>query len=44
VLIVLKKKKLQSKIAFGPFIVIGTIVMLFWGEKIMEIIKKIYGF
>lgn len=43
-LILLKKKKIKSKIPFGPFIVIGTIVMLFWGEKIMEGIKKIYGF
>jgi len=43
-LIILKNKKLKSKIAFGPFLVIGTIVMLFWGEKIVEMIKKIYGF
>jgi len=43
-LIVLHKKKLKSKIPFGPFIVIGTMVMLFWGEKIMEIIKRLYGF
>lgn len=43
-LIILKNKKLKSKIAFGPFLVIGTVVMLFWGEKILEIIRKIYGF
>jgi len=42
-LILLKKKKIKSKIPFGPFIVFGTTVMLFWGEKIMEIIKRIYG-
>lgn len=42
--IIFKNKKLKSKIAFGPFLVIGTIVMLFWGEKIVEGIKKIYGF
>jgi prepilin signal peptidase PulO-like enzyme (type II secretory pathway) len=41
--IIFKNKKLKSKIAFGPFLVIGTIIMLFWGEKILEIIKKIYG-
>jgi len=41
--IIFKNKKLKSKIAFGPFLVIGTVVMLFWGERILEIIKKIYG-
>lgn len=44
IIIVFKNKKLKSKIAFGPFLVIGTIIMLFWGEKIVEGIKKIYGF
>jgi len=44
ILMIFQKKKLKSKIAFGPFIVIGTIVMLFWGERVMEMIKKIYGF
>jgi prepilin signal peptidase PulO-like enzyme (type II secretory pathway) len=44
VLLILKRKKIKSKIAFGPFIVIGTVIMLFWGEKIMEMIKRIYGF
>ena len=40
---ILKHKKLKSKIAFGPFLVIGTVVMLGWGEKILEMIKRIYG-
>src|SRR3989339_2060984 len=44
IIIVFKNKKLKSKIAFGPFLVIGTIIMLFWAEKIVEGIKKIYGF
>ena len=43
-LILMKNKKLKSKVAFGPFLVIGTVVMLFWGERILEIIKKMYGF
>ncbi|MBI5122596.1 prepilin peptidase, partial [Candidatus Roizmanbacteria bacterium] len=42
--IILKNKKLKSKIAFGPFLVIGTVVMLFWGEKILEAVRRIYGF
>jgi len=44
ILIVLKRKKLKSRIPFGPFLVIGTVVMLFWGEKILKIIQRIYGF
>lgn len=44
VAILLKNKKLKSKIAFGPFLVIGTVVMLFWGEIILQIIKRMYGF
>lgn len=43
ILIFLKRKKLKSKIAFGPFLVIGTVVVLFWGEKIIEVINKLYG-
>ncbi len=43
VLLILKRKKIKSKIAFGPFLVIGTVIMLFWGEKILEVIKRIYG-
>jgi leader peptidase (prepilin peptidase)/N-methyltransferase len=43
-LIILKKSGFKSKIPFGPFLVLGTVIMLFWGEKIMEIIKRIYGF
>ena len=43
-LILLKRKKIKSKVAFGPFLVIGTVIMLFWGERIFEVIKRIYGF
>ncbi len=42
-LILLKRKKLKSKVAFGPFIFIGTIIMLFWGERILEMIRRAYG-
>jgi prepilin signal peptidase PulO-like enzyme (type II secretory pathway) len=35
-LVLLKKKGMKSMIAFGPFLVIGTLIMLFWGEKIMR--------
>lgn len=44
ILLLLKKKKLKSKIAFGPFLVVGIIIMLFWSKEVFEIINKIYGF
>jgi leader peptidase (prepilin peptidase)/N-methyltransferase len=44
VLILLKRKKLKSQVAFGPFLVTGAIIMLLWGDKILEVIKKLYGF
>jgi leader peptidase (prepilin peptidase)/N-methyltransferase len=34
ILVLLKKKKLKSKIAFGPFLAIGTIIMLFFADKV----------
>jgi len=43
VVIIFKNKKLKSKIAFGPFLVIGIVMMLFWGERIIDMIRKIYG-
>jgi leader peptidase (prepilin peptidase)/N-methyltransferase len=42
-LILFGRKKLKSKIAFGPFLVIGALVMLFWGENILRAVLKIYG-
>jgi prepilin signal peptidase PulO-like enzyme (type II secretory pathway) len=39
----IQKKGLKSKIAFGPFLVIGMLVMLFWRDEIFEFIKRIYG-
>lgn len=35
ILILLGKKKLKEKIAFGPFLVMGTVVALIWGDKII---------
>lgn len=43
-LIFLRRKKFNSQVPFGPFIIIGTVIIMFWGEKIMEIIKNIYRF
>ncbi len=34
-LLLLKKKHLKSKIAFGPFLAIGTVLMLFFGNRFL---------
>ncbi len=41
ILILLGKKKFKgSTIAFGPFLVIGTYISLFWGEQIIRFIFR----
>ncbi len=35
-LIAFGKKSLKSKIPFGPFLIIGTFVALFWGQEIIN--------
>jgi len=42
-LIVTHRKRMKSKIPFGPFLVMGTVIMLYYGDKIMEIVGSIYG-
>ncbi|MFH0739912.1 MAG: A24 family peptidase [bacterium] len=36
ILIALQKKKMKSQVPFGPFLIAGTFVGLFWGEKIIS--------
>ncbi len=35
ILILRRQKKLKSKIAFGPFLILGTVVELLWGQNIL---------
>lgn len=37
------KKGLKSKIAFGPFLALGTLIMLFYPQPILEIVQKYFG-
>lgn len=43
-LIICRKTKMKSRIAFGPFLVLGTYIMLFYGEKLVSVVKQLYGF
>ncbi len=36
ILIIIKKKTLKSEVPFGPFLVGGTFIALFWGEEIVR--------
>ncbi len=41
VLVVMKKKKLHGgTIPFGPFLVLGTFIMMIWGREIIEIVSS----
>ncbi len=37
------KRGLKSKIAFGPFLIIGMIVLMFWSQQLYAWIQRFYG-
>lgn len=43
ILIVLKRKKMKSKIAFGPFLVLGIVVVVLFKNFIYDFLSKTYG-
>lgn len=40
-LILMGKAKIQSKIAFGPFLILGLVVTMFFGEYLTRILNLI---
>lgn len=42
-LIVLKRKKMRSEIPFGPFLVLGTFIMMLCAEQILGFTKMLLG-
>lgn len=36
-------KKLKSSIAFGPFLIVGTAIMMVWGKHIFTMLQKLIG-
>lgn len=42
ILILAGNKTLKSKLAFGPFLIAGTLIAWFWGEMIIQIWKSLF--
>lgn len=44
ILILFRKTHMKSRIAFGPFLILGMYAMLFFSEPIVSFVKNLYGF
>lgn len=44
ILLLTKKGKRKTKIAFGPFLILGLYLMMFFESEIVLFVSKIYGF
>jgi len=44
ILLLAKKGKRKTKIAFGPFLILGFYIMLFFESEVILLMSKIYGF
>lgn len=44
ILLATQKKGMKSAVAFGPFLLIGMLISGLWGDTLIQIIKKMYGF
>lgn len=42
ILVLMARRSIKSAIAFGPFLVIGTAVMLFWGDVVMKRVMALF--
>ncbi len=42
ILMAIKKKNLKSQIPFGPFLVLATIISIFWGQTLLNLYLKIF--
>lgn len=43
ILVLIGKKTMKSKIAFGPFLVYATVVSFFFGNQIWDLFKRVIG-
>ena len=43
-LLIQRKKGMKSEVPFGPFMIIGMAIAGVWGDALIQIIKKMYGF
>ena len=43
-LLIQRKKGMKSEVPFGPFLIVGMMIAGVWGDTLITIVKKMYGF